>query len=402
MRSTRLVVAAGIVALAWTVPASAVTGVCTIDRLRVEGDYVFPVPRAVGIEMPMELDEVSGTFSLSRDPYAAMFPPICRAGTTDGPPCAGSPGSPCDGVCLGSTDGTCSSTDPDGISDDCPDGALFDTIAGVPAWIGMDPGTVTGTIDADGNVTLPNFAFRFRSGFEAIISLDVAPPLSTGMQMVERTGSGFVVDGQPLDFATGQLTVAGVEVLLAAPGSPSALAAGIGIRCTLSPIPSQASLPPATALTKLVGKAKRTGELMEDGGKGDSLALALKLTPGATPLDLTQPVILRLRAAGSEDDLVVVSIAGEHFVAKGKKRRFQHSEETPMLVLAGQKRADPDLLAALGGKLTLKAGKKTTVLAGKLEGFDLSGLTGSVDVALAVGGQTVRTTAAVDGKGKIR
>jgi hypothetical protein len=393
-----------LIAVAWAAPALAVTGTCTIDRLRVEGDFVFTVGKAAGIAMPIEFDEASGVFSMSRDVYAEMFPPTCRMGAEDGPPCAGSSGAPCSGVCLGGPEEGCTSTDPEGFSEDCPDGADFPTIGGVTAWVGMDPGTVTGTIDGGGNVTMPDFAFRFRSGFEASVRLDLAPALSTGLQSVERTGTAVVTGGTPLDFSTGQFTMTGVDVLLAAPGAPGALASGIGIRCTLSPIPSQSALPAAGAVGKLAGKAKLTDPLTEDDGKGDSLTLKLKLTPGASPFDLAagHPMILRMRPAGAEDEVLLLTIAGASFVPKGKKLRFEHSDATPMVVLAGRKVADPNLSAALGGKLTLKAGKKATTLAGKLEGFDLSALTGGVDVTLAVGGQTVRASATVDGKGKIR
>jgi hypothetical protein len=393
-----------VVVAVWTTSALAVTGTCTIDRLSVEGDFPFTVGKGAGVEMPVEFDEATGAFSISRDVYAAMFPAICRMGTEDGPPCEGSPGSPCSGVCLGGPDEGCTSTDPDGISDDCPDGADFPTIGGVTAWLAMDPGTVTGTIDGGGNITLPNFAFYFRSGFAPEVRQDLAPTLSTGLGSVERTGSSAVIVGEPLDFTTGQFTVNGLSLLQAAPGAPGALASGIGIRCTLSPIPSQSALPAASALAKVGGKAKLSEPLTEDGGEGDSLALKLKLAPGATPFDLEggHPVIVSMRPNGAEEDVLLLIIAADSFVPKGKKRKFEHSDDTPMMVLVGRKTADPDLSAALGGKLTLKAGKKATTLAGKLEGFDLAALTGSVEVTVAVGGQTVRASATVDGKGKLR
>lgn len=49
----RRVLAAGLIAVAWAAPALAVTGTCTIDRLRVEGDFAFTVGKAAGVVMPV-------------------------------------------------------------------------------------------------------------------------------------------------------------------------------------------------------------------------------------------------------------------------------------------------------------------------------------------------------------
>jgi hypothetical protein len=53
---------------------------------------------------------------------AAQACPICRSGSTSGPPCVGSPGAPCAGVCQGSPNegDPCVSTNSEGLSTDCP------------------------------------------------------------------------------------------------------------------------------------------------------------------------------------------------------------------------------------------------------------------------------------------
>ena len=110
MRYVPLALALALVLLAG--PARASEGTCTVTSAISSNNLnlPFPIPVANGLVMPVEFDAASGTFSMKRDARSAQF------------------GS---------------------------GGAQFDTGFGPSGFLIMSPGTVTGTIDAAGNVTLP-------------------------------------------------------------------------------------------------------------------------------------------------------------------------------------------------------------------------------------------------------
>ena len=215
MRRAPLALALAIVLFAG--PARGTQGTCTVTSsiTTTNLNLSFPMPVVNGLVMPVEFDGAGGTFSMQRDTWSAQFG---------------------------------------------PGGAKFAIPFGsdVNGFIIMSPGTVSGTIDAAGNVTLPGFAMVFATDFCRPRSPDypIVPNLATGLQFRFVTGQAFPIEGVALDFTTGTLTLEGQDVIPDACGAPGALLAGLRLTCTLAPIPERTELPPPPALTKLGGKAK--------------------------------------------------------------------------------------------------------------------------------------------------
>src|SRR5262249_15883649 len=90
-------------------PARGTQGTCTVTNAISSNNLnlPFPIPVANGLAMPVEFDAASGTFSIRRDAWSTQFG---------------------------------------------PSGAQFDTGFGPSGFLIMSAGTVSGTIDAGGNV----------------------------------------------------------------------------------------------------------------------------------------------------------------------------------------------------------------------------------------------------------
>src|SRR5882672_2133043 len=135
---------------------------CTVTRAISTNSLNLPfnIPSPVGLVLPVTFDEAAGTFSMSREPWSTQY------GTN---------------------------------------GAEFATVGSVRGFLIMEPGTVTGTIDAGGNITLPAFGIAFATDFCLPRSPDypLSPNLLTGTQFLRVTGQSFAVTGVPLDFTTG-------------------------------------------------------------------------------------------------------------------------------------------------------------------------------------------------------
>ena len=144
------------------------------------------------------------------------------------------------------------------VSEACATGASFDTVGEVHGFLVMDPGMVTGTIDAAGNVVLPSFAETLLTDYvKPLPVLMNAPTVSTGIRQQTLGGTAYPSVGTPLDFTTGVLTLAGTDRLVGAPGGIGDNASGFKMTCRLAPIPTPANLPkPPLVLGKLGGKVR--------------------------------------------------------------------------------------------------------------------------------------------------
>jgi hypothetical protein len=336
--------------------AMATSGTCTItniaSHIAAGGPGILdlpPVSRAAGIALPVEFDEASGTFSLTRDVWASTFGPAgAEAPTGFGP--------------------------------------------GSDYFIIMTPGTVTGTIDSGGNITLPGFPFTF--------STDVCEPpkntyglttnMESGLQILTLGPTPVEVQGKVLDFSTGSVELFGASVI-PAPCLTSPLVSGINITCTLSPIPNQSKLPAAAKMTKVTGVGKLGKPLPatqpSKPDKGDLLTLNGVLTPGGAKLDFTSTVIIRV-ADSAGTDLVFVEVPAGQLAHKGKAYVVNDPKGSVLTVLIGQKSNGP-VSSTTGGTVRFTQTKKTVKLAAKLQGLDLSALNKTAQTTIAVGPYTL-------------
>jgi hypothetical protein len=377
MGRTAWTLAAALVAAASSTALASTSGTCTITDVApgvAAGgpgpQKLLPIAEAVGVAMPVTFDEATGAFSMSQDVWASMF---------------------------GSA------------------GATSDTGFGGHATeiLIMPPGTVTGTIDAAGNITLPSFPFTFgtdycpapNNRYPVVANLDSAPQfLTLGPAVTELHGAA-------LDFATGLVTlVGGGKILGTCATGP--IITFLTLTCRMNPVPDKAKLPPAPALLKLQGSAAIGKPLPatppSKPDKGDVLTLDTTVVPGvAGKLDFTANTFIRL-ADPTGTDLVVVEAPAGTLSAKGKS--FQVLDRPPgkngtdpdgavIQVLMGQK-ATGTVTAATAGLIRFTPGKKGVKLKATLQGLDLSTLTGSGELAVAVGPYTATAPFTVTGKGR--
>jgi hypothetical protein len=320
------------------VPAHAVVGTCTITKLEVVGNLVFPIPGANGATLGTDVG--AGTFALDRTPFHQQFP---------------------------------------------PPGVSYNTF-GFASYLTLGTGVATGSMDSTGNVSVPGvdmtFGTTFGAGPEGPLRFDLNVHLMTGLQAPVLSGSPVLFEGTPLDRATGSLRVLG-----AAPLSYQGVnMTGPGLMCTIAPIPDLASQPAGPVLALVKGKA-----VVNPGGNDDELTLTAKLKHGATPpaLDGTQDVVLRLRRSDGQF-VTALAVQDGKFTVKGKKATATDPGDGTIIQFAKPYDSIEDAQEPVtGGTLTLKRGKKASTLIWKVQGATLDAFTGTVNVAIAVGPQTV-------------
>ena len=347
-------------------PAHAVTGTCTVTVARApvaNFGLTFPLPDVTGVAFGVEFDETAGTFSFSRDAFAAKFG---------------------------------------------PEGAIFPTGFGPNGWIVMPPGSVTGTIDGNGNVVLRRVAMAFATDFCPPRTPDypIQPDLSTMTQFRIANNASYARVGTPMD-ASGSLTLDGVDLIPDACGAGGPTLSGVRITCQLSPVPNLAGLP-TPALEKVTGTAKIGPELPTTPpakpAKGDTLQLKGNLVDWAQPLNLAgDDVFLRLQVGSDPtvEDVVILRVPAGRFQTKGKKSKVVDKDGSLIEVMVGQKKNDT-VDAATGGNIVLASGKKGVKVTLRVQGLDLAKLTGSAGLVLAVGPYSSTATVSASGSGNKR
>jgi hypothetical protein len=377
MRTTTLALFA---LLACATTSLATTGTCTITGMAQTGvgesDFGFPIPVAAGVVMPVEFDEASGTFSMSRDGWYAQF---------------------------GDT------------------GATFVTV-GVDSFLRMKPGTDVGTIEGDGTVAFPSFEVFFATSFSG-----PTPPypdlavkeltFTTGISPGHIPGLSGTKRGARLDFGTGSLTLSGIGIIEGAPGTSGPLLSGLEMTCTLAPIPSATSLPVAPVFAKLKGKSKT-------GSNGDAFSLkgVIGDSPVPLPLATAKNLILDILPAGSTTPVLSVRIAtlaqsGKKLVAsrddtcklkRGATQGTCKRDGTTVCTAPGDC-AENDVVEILAGgkqdagvtaKIAVAEKSKGTNVQVVLGGLDLSALSGAVTVELWAQGRAATKDATVSGTTK--
>jgi hypothetical protein len=333
-------------ALSAVLPGSALAATCTIPsggaalvtHVPSAGDFEFPSVDALVLQV--DIDAGAGTFTLHRDDVAPI-----DVGTQGGP------------VKL--------------------------LLAG-PAAVG--------SIDASGNVTIPGFAY---SEVFAGQPLPGNPALTTTSFSTDLNGVEYPGHGTPLDFSTGILTLEGADVLPNAPIVGEAVVSGISITCQLAPVPDPSTLPKALSL-KSVGGVAKTGKA----GKPDTLVLHAVLLPGTTGPDFAgKDVLVGIRGSGTDDAVLLLVRAGS-LHKKGRKLSVRDTDGTALEVLAGRK-GTQDAPAPTSGTLSVTPGKRTP-LALRVQGLDLTALSGNMVVTVTVGPLVASANVAVSGSGKTR
>jgi hypothetical protein len=358
--------------------ASATSGTCTITNMRQDVlrgiGLTFPIPVANGLPMAVEFDEASGTFSMSRQAWFDQF------GTT---------------------------------------GASFDTGFGPHGYLIMNSDTVTGALERDGTIALPNFSMDSATDFEGPCPCSALPLVGMGLTTGSSAGAvpegGDSTRGASLDFSTGSVTLAGCGVIATAPGASGSLINDVVITCTLSPIPNQANLPEPPAFTKIVGKA-------QVGTDADKLSLKTTIGKSTTPLAFAtgQQMLLNLVVAGTP----VVQMRIASFTAKGKKLTAVRDDTCKLkkgattgvckrdgttACTSAAECATNDVIELQKGRkgesptvasVVVKPKPKATALALNVTGVDIGSLSGPVTLEVWVEGRGAKGDATVTGTTK--
>ncbi len=334
-------VGAAVIAAAWSATAAATCTVSAAQVLVKDSGFARPLPEMVGYQLPVDVDASTGAFHAD---FTAM--PI----------------------------GTFS-------------------ISGVANALDLTAvGAVTGSIDASGNVSLPPVPVTFTTDLLPGQPLTAMEFLTTGIEAVTLAGTDYATIGIPLDFTSGVVHLEGQGLVHNAPVVGTSTS-GFTMTCTLSPIPSQSSLPKAPTLaahgTGKPGKAAAAGTVV-----GDSLVVKAKLKNGKTPLDPTQDVFIRI-ANGDTELVLLRSVAGT-LTQKGKKLSGSDTDGSIIHVVTGRK-SDGTNHAPVAGSFVIVQSKKGLTITAKESGVDLSQLATatSATVTVSVGGQTASDTATV-------
>ena len=331
---------------------------CTVSELDVAGTFPFFNVGAVGLQLPVDIG-TDGTFTLQRDAFTAVYP------------------SP---------------------------GLKFDTGFGPSGWLDWDSGPITGTIDSNGQVVLPNFGMRLWTDFaETGVPQqvgNVSANLQTGIQQRTVSGNPILFFGKPLG-TDGVLRLVGTGLVT----FQLALQTGTGLTCALSPVPNLADLPKGPKLASAKGKVK----LGTDAPADDQLTVTATLVTGATApvLDGSQDVIIRLQ--GAQGDAVSLLAPGGKFQVKGKKLVLNDADGSVIKAMRDQpKSADPDqqpapLPPTKGGSVVIKGAKKRTTVVFNVKGVEAKDLAGSGETTIAIGVQIgARSTTFSPGKKSIK
>ena len=323
--------------------AHATPGTCTVTRLDVAGTFPFSNIGGVGLAIPVDIDAATGRFTLDRTAFTTQYP------------------SP---------------------------GLKFQTGFGPFGWLDWDSGPVEGTIDANGQIVLPNFGMRFWTDFgnAGVPSVAGSMPQATLTNVIQAQNASdryWLFFGTPVA-ADGLVHLEGTGFI----NFQLPLQTGTGLTCRLSPVPTLTDLPKAPTLASMKGKVKPG---TDPNAADDTITLKAVLVGGAAALEVdgSQNVVLRFKA-GSGLPLNLL-VPGGSLQAKGKKLSVKDTDGSVFRAISDRPSTNeeqpPAPAATTGGSLTIKKAKKRMTLALTVSGVEASQLTGSVDATLAVGTQ---------------
>jgi hypothetical protein len=265
-------------------------------------------------------------------------------------------------------------------------------ISGVDNSIKLAATTVTGTIDAGGNVALPPMLVRFTTDLLPGVFLDAMEPITTGLAAVTLAGRDYATEGAALDFSTGSIRLEGQGIVTNAPVVGSSTS-GVSLACTLAPVPVPDQLQTAPSLkahaTSKPGKPQTEGAVA-----GDVVTFKGKIKSGDAMFDPTQDVFVRIGSPGA--DLLLVRVPAGGLTQSGKKFSATDDGGATIHVVTGRKQVGNDV-ADVSGSLVIVKGKKTLGVTLKHTGADMSSAasTSSVLLSVGVGSTTVSDTATV-------
>jgi hypothetical protein len=342
-------------ALAGRASAAPVPGTCTVTSMASlvrSLNFEFPIPPPANFQFPISVDAETGVFTLDRTGWPAEYG--------------------------------------------------FTTFGTVQGFLTLPQDVVTGTIDAAGNVVLPNFSMTFDTDFCAGgCPFDATFTIATGLGATVFGAAVYVVDGVPLDFQTGAMTLEGHAAAPDAPGGGSTT--GLKISCVVAPIPT--GLPKGPTLASHVGKIKIGPALPASapppGGTvaGDELTLRAKVKAGRAVLDANADLWIQL-VDGSGHQAALLLVAKSALQAKGKTLVATDTDGSVIQVLGGRKK-NAQVSATLGGKLVIHPSKKALTLSLHEVGLDLGSLA-SGTLVVQVGDQATHANMAVRGTGTTR
>ena len=354
MRHRMLLSLAGVLAVLGG--GSAGAAICTVSDARVlvrNFDLEAPLPSLSGLGIPIEIAESSGNFRVD----FSSIPPTTFS------------------------------------------------LVGVASDLVLPQQGIDGSLDASGNVRVPNVDIGFvTSATNPPTELTAPAALTTGILALFVGGRDYVTEGVPLDFATGRLTLAGHGVVPDAPLAGQPVTTGFSVTCTLDQIPAQANLPPGPTLRKASGKGK-FGKPAKDGSLvGDRLTLKATLDPADVPLDLTGlDLFVRIQpaAGASEDSTLLVRVPAGSLQRRGKKLVASDEDGSVVRLIRGRKRAGNEA-APVRGSVVVKETKRGLAITLKQDGADLRIVpAGAGGVVVVVGdfSGTVATTISESRKG---
>jgi hypothetical protein len=267
------------------------------------------------------------------------------------------------------------------------------SIVGVDSTFDLPPQGFDGSLDASGNVTIPDVPLGFvTNATNPPTAVGTVAALTTGISAVSVSGRDYVAAGATLDFQTGTLRLAGHGIVLDAPLAGMPVTTGLSLTCTLDPLPTQTNLPPGPTLGKSSGRGKFRKPAKDGSLVGDRLTLATTFESD-TPLDLTA-LDLFVRIPGEietpptgdpVDHTVLVRVPAGSFQRKGKKLVASDEDGSVVRLVSGRKRTS-DESAPVSGTVVAKETKHGLAIKLTQSGADLSGvLTGASQVLVVVG-----------------
>ena len=177
-----------------------------------------------------------------------------------------------------------------------PDVTIDTRLAG-PVQLQLAGPDVTGSIDAAGNIWLPDVSLNYVFG--GLLDLRSQPSLSTSIQSNRLNDREVQSAGKALDFATGSLTLQGADLIPNAPIVEEPVISGLTLTCRLEPIPNRAKLPASAGL-------RATSTV-----RGDVLTVRGTLTGRTSVSAKTEDLLVRLAAADGTAILTLRAIAPE-------------------------------------------------------------------------------------------
>lgn len=332
-----------VLALAASGARDAEAVVCTVSDARVlvrNFDLEAALPSLVGYAIPVEIAETSGNFRL-----------------------------------------------------DCTDFPTINfSLVGVDSDFDLPPQGFDGTLDAAGNVVVPDVPLGFvTNATMPPTAVGAVAALTTGITALTVSGRDYVAEGAALDFQTGQLTLAGHGIVLDAPLAGMPVTTGFSVTCTLDQIPTRANLPPGPSLPKATGRGKLAKPTTDGTVVGDRLTLRTTFVPADVALDVAaEDLFFRIPGetdAGPPvvDHAVLIRVPAGTLTARGKKLVASDEDGSKIRLVKGRKR-DGNAAAALAGSVIVKPTKRGLAITVKQVGADLGRLrTGASEVLVGVG-----------------